>query len=150
MLPTAKYGRAIWKFIVVGKVAFYWKISYGAIIFVETVTDLLCPSGESLQIREKSGNVFVDGKQQFRYRKECCWLLCHIGISKVKISSWRDAQDLLEQGDLHRTTAITNSNLSSSRSHAALLVSLISAEPELQSSKQFCRQSTLTLVGTSY
>ena len=60
-----------------------------------------------LHIRERAGCVFVEG------------------LSRSRITSVDDLKVLLSKGDLYRHTASTNMNETSSRSHAALIVTII-------------------------
>lgn len=60
-----------------------------------------------LSIRERAGSVYVEG------------------LSRSRITSLRDLNDLLAKGDLNRHTASTNMNETSSRSHAALIITTI-------------------------
>lgn len=60
-----------------------------------------------LAIREKDGKVFVEG------------------LSKMRIKSLLDLDEVLIRGDKNRNTATTNMNQTSSRSHAALIVTVI-------------------------
>ena len=60
-----------------------------------------------LHIRERAGCVFVEG------------------LSRSRITSVDDLKELLAKGDLNRHTASTNMNETSSRSHAALIVTII-------------------------
>lgn len=106
-------------------------------IYCETLTDLLNPptsysggngfsvptgagldsSSNQLFIREKSnGTIYVEG------------------LSKARITNISDFYELLEKGDSCRFTAATNSNETSSRSHAALIITLISDNNNNQNS----------------
>lgn len=60
-----------------------------------------------LAIREKEGKVFVEG------------------LSKMRINSLQDLDEVLIRGDKNRNTATTNVNQTSSRSHAALIITVI-------------------------
>lgn len=86
-------------------------------IYCETITDLLYQSDSvngvppHLSIRENgANNVYVEG------------------LSRTKISSLEDLWFVLQQGDNNRSTATTNMNETSSRSHAALLLTIVSRE----------------------
>lgn len=78
-------------------------------------------------------------------------------LSESVVTSFSDVQRLLERGESNRHTASTNSNAHSSRSHAAMLVSVFT--PDIDSSdasgagggagddgQKSLRQSTLVLV----
>ena len=76
-------------------------------IYCEMVGDLLNPNMDSaLSIREKSGVVFVEG------------------LSKSRVTSAQDVYALLDLGNNNRATASTLMNATSSRSHAALIVTI--------------------------
>jgi hypothetical protein len=60
-----------------------------------------------LSIRERSGTVFVEG------------------LSRSRVTQVEDLYELLRLGDSNRTTAATNLNDTSSRSHAALIVTIL-------------------------
>jgi kinesin family protein 5 len=99
-------------------------------IYCEIVSDLLNPAGiapaptspdaatasttggETLQlsIREKGGRVFVEG------------------LSRAPVTNMQDLVNVLARGDANRATAETNMNATSSRSHAALMVSILMPE----------------------
>ena len=68
---------------------------------------------QHLSIREKGGRVYVEG------------------LSRSKISSSSDLMSILTRGDTNRSTAETNMNATSSRSHAALIVSILMPETPL-------------------
>ena len=67
-----------------------------------------------LHIRERAGCVFVEG------------------LSRSKITSVDDLKELLAKGDMNRYTASTNMNETSSRSHAALIVTIIMRDSDGQ------------------
>ena len=76
-------------------------------IYCEMVGDLLNPNCGTLSIRERSeGSIFVEG------------------ISKSKIACLEDLKTVLSTGEMNRSTASTLMNSSSSRSHAALIVTI--------------------------
>ena len=96
-------------------------------IYCEVISDLLNPyqndgsaGGEQdcalrgqiaqLSIRERSGTVFVDG------------------LSRSRINRVEDLNELLKLGDMNRSTAATNFNEASSRSHAALMITVLMNE----------------------
>ena len=86
-----------------------------------TVTDITAnagPAGDALQlsIREKGGRVFVEG------------------LSRAPITNMQDLVNVLARGDANRNTAETNMNATSSRSHAALMVSVLMPEETSSSS----------------
>ena len=86
-----------------------------------TVNDITAnsgPAGDALQlsIREKGGRVFVEG------------------LSRAPITNMQDLVNVLARGDANRNTAETNMNATSSRSHAALMVSVLMPEETSSSS----------------
>lgn len=113
-------------------------------IYCEIVSDLLNPAGivdngssdsaaEPLQlsIREKAGRVFVEG------------------LSRAPITNMQDLANILARGDANRSTAETNMNATSSRSHAALMVSVMMPEEttgKKAQQPQTYRESLLVLV----
>jgi kinesin family protein 5 len=60
-----------------------------------------------LSIRERAGTVFVEG------------------LSRSSVTSLHDLDEVLRRGDMNRSTASTNMNETSSRSHAALMVTIV-------------------------
>jgi hypothetical protein len=56
------------------------------------------------------------------------------GLSRYRIQSVEDLDELLRRGDLNRSTAATNMNETSSRSHAVLIVKVITPEPSISTS----------------
>jgi kinesin family protein 5 len=85
-------------------------------IYCEVLGDLLNPVNRSLSIRERAGNVFVEG------------------LSKSEIKSFQDLKVLLDMGEKNRATAATLMNATSSRSHAALIITICYPQSE---SKEF-------------
>jgi hypothetical protein len=80
-----------------------------------------------LSIRERNGQVFVEG------------------LSKIQITNVNDLEEVLVNGDLNRKTASTNMNDTSSRSHAALIITIIMKEEEINGVISY-RESTLVIV----
>jgi hypothetical protein len=110
-------------------------------IYCEVLTDLLDPRPVSLSIRESGRNgVFVDN------------------LSEVTINSNSDVREALERGNNARFTAATNANATSSRSHAAILIKVVTADDltdcsssdltdhSLKSKSKSIREGTLVLV----
>lgn len=86
---------------------------------------------KQLSIREKNGQVFVEG------------------LSKFPVTSVEDLWILLSRGDENRNTASTNMNETSSRSHAALMIQVIIKDDSSSASAATLgthRESTLMLV----
>ena len=75
-------------------------------IYGEDIIDLLDPIGSGVHIREVGGQVQVQG------------------AAESSVQTAEDVMIVLEQGTLHRTTAATNMNARSSRSHAIFTVVL--------------------------
>ena len=73
------------------------------------------PQLQQLSIRERGGIVFVEG------------------LSRMRITKLSDLDDVLHMGDINRNTASTNLNETSSRSHAALIVTIIKREDTITS-----------------
>ena len=81
-------------------------------VYNETIRDLLSPSSEYLDLREDP----VKG-------------MCVAGITEVGgLSSAQDIIDLLHRGNRNRTTEPTSANVTSSRSHAVLQVTVEQTE----------------------
>lgn len=76
-------------------------------VYGEDVHDLLIPSRPSVPVREDSNGGIV-----------CA------GLTEFPISTAQQALQVLHEGTLHRTTAATLMNLTSSRSHAVFAVTL--------------------------
>jgi Kinesin motor domain len=76
-------------------------------VYGEDVHDLLLPSRPSVPIREDAGGGVV----------------CS-GLTHKKVATAEEALQVLHEGTLHRTTAATLMNLTSSRSHAVFTVTL--------------------------
>ena len=105
-------------------------------IYCEVICDLLVPSNTQLTIRERSGGaVYVEG------------------LSRSRISSLDDLNNVLYQGDNNRVVASTNMNAVSSRSHAALIVSILPTSGQetdgVANSSELLRERSLILVDLS-
>lgn len=106
-------------------------------LYCETITDLLTVGTEEnskandncLNIREKDNEVYVDG------------------LSKYKIENLADLFLVLAKGDENRTTAATNKNETSSRSHAVLMLTIIIRDEDVDfTNSGTYKQSSLVLV----
>ena len=100
-------------------------------IYCEIITDLINPtSDEPLVIREKpNGNLYIEN------------------ISKIRLTSLEDIYEVLNKGDMNRSTAKTAMNNTSSRSHAIMMVTIMQPDVSHSSSNQeIYKESTLTLV----
>jgi kinesin family member 5 len=85
-------------------------------IYCELVTDLLDPRPATLSIREKpGGNIYVEN------------------LSEMMVTSYSDVKDILERGERNRCTAATNTNATSSRSHAAILIKITTPDDQAPS-----------------
>lgn len=93
-------------------------------IYCEVLTDLLDPRPVSLSIRESRRNgVFVEN------------------LSEIIIQSHSDVKDALDRGNNARATAATNSNATSSRSHAAILIKVITPDTINEKNKSDNRET---------
>ena len=73
-------------------------------IYCEMVGDLLSTNNSTLSIRERAGQVFVEG------------------LSKSRVSSMEDLQSLLDIGERNRATASTLMNATSSRRYFLFVI----------------------------
>ena len=101
-------------------------------IYCEMITDLMIDPETAymtpLSIRERDGVVFVEG------------------LSRFKVSSVQDIYEILSKGDEYRITASTNMNETSSRSHAAIMITIAMDEPSVKEPVKKIRESSLVLV----
>lgn len=105
-------------------------------IYCELVTDLLDPRPATLSIREKpGGNIYVEN------------------LSEIVVTTYSDVADLLQRGERNRCTAATNTNSSSSRSHAAILIKITTPDDKAPATSAASKdggvavkESTLVLV----
>ncbi|XP_062857774.1 kinesin-like protein KIF13B isoform X2 [Trichomycterus rosablanca] len=100
-------------------------------IYNEKVRDLLDPKGSSqaLRVREhKLLGTYVDG------------------LSRLAVTSYKDIESLMSEGNKSRTVAATNMNEESSRSHAVFNVILTHTMTDLQSGTSGEKVSKLSLV----
>uniref|UniRef100_A0A8C5MA86 Kinesin family member 13B n=1 Tax=Leptobrachium leishanense TaxID=445787 RepID=A0A8C5MA86_9ANUR len=100
-------------------------------IYNEKVRDLLDPKGsrQSLKVREhKVLGPYVDG------------------LSKLAVSSYKDIESLMSEGNKSRTVAATNMNEESSRSHAVFNIILTHTLYDTQSATSGEKVSKLSLV----
>ncbi|XP_069584492.1 kinesin-like protein KIF13B isoform X1 [Ranitomeya imitator] len=100
-------------------------------IYNEKVRDLLDPKGsrQSLKVREhKVLGPYVDG------------------LSKLAVTSYRDIESLMSEGNKSRTVAATNMNEESSRSHAVFNIILTHTITDVQSATSGEKVSKLSLV----
>ena len=104
-------------------------------IYCEVISDLLAPMSPSfssssfsssdqveelnasLSIRERDGCVFVEG------------------LRRLRVSNVQEVLDILTMGDANRSTACTNLNEFSSRSHAAVMITVSMPEEETEGEK---------------
>jgi len=98
-------------------------------IYCEVMTDLINPSiDEPLMIREKpNGSLYIEN------------------ISKIRLTSLDDIYEVLNKGDMNRSTAKTAMNSTSSRSHAVMMVTITQPDSS-QSNQDIYKESTLTMV----
>ncbi|XP_060722287.1 kinesin-like protein KIF13B isoform X2 [Tachysurus vachellii] len=100
-------------------------------IYNEKVRDLLDPKGTSRVLRVREHKVlgpYVDG------------------LSRLAVSSYKDIESLMSEGNKSRTVASTNMNEESSRSHAVFNVVLTHTMRDLQSGTSGEKVSKLSLV----
>ncbi|GCC36624.1 hypothetical protein chiPu_0015119 [Chiloscyllium punctatum] len=100
-------------------------------IYNEKVRDLLDPKGSrhTLKVREhKVLGPYVDG------------------LSKLAVTSYKDIESLMSEGNKSRTVAATNMNEESSRSHAVFNIILTHTLYDLQSGTSGEKVSKLSLV----
>ncbi|XP_060773908.1 kinesin-like protein KIF13B isoform X2 [Neoarius graeffei] len=100
-------------------------------IYNEKVRDLLDPKGTSQVLRVREHKVlgpYVDG------------------LSRMAVTSYKDIESLMSEGNKSRTVAATNMNEESSRSHAVFNVILTHAMQDLQSNTSGEKVSKLSLV----
>ena len=97
-----------------------WQPSYAAkeaIVGSEGTTGLAYGANQPLLLREKAAP-----------KKEGPAEVYVEGLSRYPIRSVEDLDELLNRGDLNRSTAATNMNETSSRSHAVLIVKVITPD----------------------
>ncbi|CAI9588612.1 unnamed protein product [Staurois parvus] len=112
------------------ELSFKVEVSYME-IYNEKVRDLLDPKGsrQSLKVREhKVLGPYVDG------------------LSKLAVTSYKDIESLMSEGNKSRTVAATNMNEESSRSHAVFNIILTHTITDVQSATSGEKVSKLSLV----
>uniref|UniRef100_A0A8B9LH68 Kinesin family member 13B n=1 Tax=Astyanax mexicanus TaxID=7994 RepID=A0A8B9LH68_ASTMX len=100
-------------------------------IYNEKVRDLLDPKGSSQALRVREHKVlgpYVDG------------------LSRLAVTSYKDIESLMSEGNKSRTVAATNMNEESSRSHAVFNLILTHTLRDLQSGTSGEKVSKLSLV----
>uniref|UniRef100_A0A3B3C899 Kinesin-like protein n=1 Tax=Oryzias melastigma TaxID=30732 RepID=A0A3B3C899_ORYME len=100
-------------------------------IYNEKVRDLLDPKGSRQTLRVREHNVlgpYVDG------------------LSRLAVTSYKDIESLMSEGNKSRTVAATNMNEESSRSHAVFIIVLTHTLMDLQSGTSGEKVSKLSLV----
>ncbi|XP_036438074.1 kinesin-like protein KIF13B isoform X2 [Colossoma macropomum] len=100
-------------------------------IYNEKVRDLLDPKGSSQALRVREHKVlgpYVDG------------------LSRLAVTSYKDIESLMSEGNKSRTVAATNMNEESSRSHAVFKLILTHTLRDLQSGTSGEKVSKLSLV----
>jgi kinesin family protein 5 len=99
-------------------------------IYCEEITDLLSPPDPfSLPSSSSKNDYYETTKLQIRDKVDGNGVYVE-GLSKIRVSSLDDLWDVLSKGDQNRTTAVTNLNEQSSRSHAALIISVLIPEED--------------------
>lgn len=99
-------------------------------IYCENITDLLSPSADATAMRGQQSMVGASSSLVIRDRPAAAsgggsGGVYVEGLSKYRVGSVDDLWELLRRGDENRSTASTNLNETSSRSHAALIVTVI-------------------------
>eukprot|EP00741_Cyanophora_paradoxa_P025589 tig00000383_g24693.t1 len=98
-------------------------------VYKEKVSDLLNPKGENLKLREHPvTGVYVEG------------------LTKTPVSSAEGIAKLMARGTASRTTASTNMNAQSSRSHAVFALELAQAEKDPQTGRVLSKSARVSLV----
>ena len=98
-------------------------------VYGEDVFDLLVEDRRALAIREDSnGEVIVSG------------------LKKVPVASVEEAMNVLNQGTMHRTTAATLMNHTSSRSHAVFTINMVRNETDGENDITMTSSSRMTFV----
>jgi len=99
-------------------------------IYCEVIYDMLDKSNSHkvLSIREKDNNLFVEN------------------LSKIPVSSVESCMKYIREGDSNRATAATNLNAHSSRSHAALIVTVTRRKPSPKAHNTKATVSNLVMV----
>ncbi|KAJ8021167.1 Kinesin-like protein KIF13A [Holothuria leucospilota] len=110
-------------------VSFKVEVSYME-IYNERVKDLLYPKGkQNLKVREhKIYGPYVDG------------------LSKLAVSSFKNIDDLMSEGNKSRTVAATNMNSESSRSHAVFNITVTQTLTDLEADVSGEKVSKISLV----
>jgi len=99
-------------------------------IYCEVIYDMLDSSNghKVLSIREKDNNLFVEN------------------LSKIPVTSVESCMSHIRQGDQYRATAATNLNAHSSRSHAALIVTVTRRKASQKQANAKATVSNLVMV----
>ena len=94
-------------------------------IYCENITDLLADSEHIGGIDEAGGGYGRTATHKLSIREKKGGNVYVEGLRRYNVTTVADFTTLLERGDQARSTACTNMNETSSRSHAALLVHII-------------------------
>lgn len=129
-------------------------------IYCETITDLLWQPQSS----GKDWEVVVEGdnpmglsyganqplllREKLSSKKEGLSEVYVEGLSRYRIRSVDDLDELLRRGDSNRSTAATNVNETSSRSHAVLVVKVIT--PDVFNPKESTNDTNIDGMGPSH
>ncbi|XP_044181974.1 LOW QUALITY PROTEIN: kinesin-like protein KIF13B [Acropora millepora] len=100
-------------------------------IYNEKVRDLLCPRGNHAMLRVREHKILGPYVE---------------GLTKLVVSSFKDIETLMIEGNKSRTVAATNMNTESSRSHAVFNIVLTRSEYDHQTESIGEKVSKLSLV----
>lgn len=100
-------------------------------IYNEKVRDLLCPRGNQATLRVREHKILGPYVE---------------GLTKLVVSSFKDIENLMIEGNKSRTVAATNMNTESSRSHAVFNIVLTRSEYDKETESIGEKVSKLSLV----
>ncbi|XP_022806565.1 kinesin-like protein KIF13B [Stylophora pistillata] len=100
-------------------------------IYNEKVRDLLCPRGNHATLRVREHKILGPYVE---------------GLTKLVVSSFKDIENLMIEGNKSRTVAATNMNTESSRSHAVFNIVLTRSEYDKETESVGEKVSKLSLV----
>merc|ERR1712176_1518451 len=117
------------------EVAFTFSINIGMLeIYNEEIYDLLGSEGASLAEKQENARQ-AGGKASLEIRKSKDGRIEVPNLTKEKVDTIDDVMQLLKRGNSNRSTAATDMNAHSSRSHMVLLVDVDSGVGETQRNK---------------
>lgn len=112
-------------------------------IYCETITDLLRQPGNKESTTEGNSSIIAYSANQPLLLRDKASTSANTstagvyveGLSRYKIQSVDDLWELLQRGDMNRSTAATNMNETSSRSHAVLMVKIVTKDDNSSNSE---------------